>query len=191
MDELAHALKKDPVAYRQSLLTKTPRALAVLNLATQKAGWGTPLPAGTGRGVSVQFAFGTYMSQVAQVAVAKDGTIRVERVVCALDCGHTVNPDTIRAQIEGGIIFGLTGALYSEVTLKNGRIEQHNFDNYRMLRMNEAPTIEVYIVPSTEKPGGMGEPGTSGIAPAVSNAIFAVTGKRLRKLPLQPQLTKV
>jgi isoquinoline 1-oxidoreductase subunit beta len=191
IDELAHAAKQDPVAFRRQMLTKTPRAQAVLDLATQKAGWGTPLPAGHGRGVAVDFAFGTYMAYVAQVAVAKDGTVRVEHVVCALDCGQTVNPDTIRAQIEGGAMFGISAALFSEITIKNGRVEQHNFDNYRVLRINEAPTVEVNIVQNTEKPGGMGEPGTACVAPAVTNAIFAATGKRLRKLPIQPQMTKV
>jgi isoquinoline 1-oxidoreductase beta subunit len=190
IDELAAATRQDPVAYRRRMLTKTPRAQAVLDLAAEKAGWGTKLPPGQGRGVAVQFAFGTYMAQVADVTVAKDGALRVTRVVCALDCGQVVNPDTVRAQIEGGVIFGITGALYSEVTLKNGRIEQHNFDNYRMLRMNEAPAIEVYIVPSAEKPGGMGEPGTALLAPAVANAVYAATGKRCRKLPLQPQFQK-
>jgi isoquinoline 1-oxidoreductase beta subunit len=141
--------------------------------------------------VAVDFAFGTYMAQVADVSVAKDGTVRVDRVVCALDCGQTINPDTIRAQIEGGVIFGISGALFSEVTLQNGRIQQHNFDNYRVLRINEAPAVETYIVPSTENPGGMGEPGTACVAPAVTNAIFAATGKRIRRLPVQSAFTRV
>ena len=191
VDELAHAANEDPVAYRRRLLTKQPRAQAVLDLATRKAGWGEKLPAGKGRGVAVDFAFGTYMAQVADVSVAKDGTVRVDRVVCALDCGQTINPDTIRAQIEGGVIFGISGALFSEVTLQNGRIQQHNFDNYRVLRINEAPAVETYIVPSTENPGGMGEPGTACVAPAVTNAIFAATGKRIRRLPVQSAFTRV
>jgi isoquinoline 1-oxidoreductase beta subunit len=184
MDELATAAKQDPVAYRLALLDKTPRAKAVLELAAEKAGWGQPLPQGAGRGVSLQFAFATYMAQVAKVEVSKDGMVRVRRVVCAVDCGTAINPDTIRAQIQGAIIFGITAALHGEITLKDGRVEQTNFDTYQILRMNEAPTIEVHIVQSSELPGGMGEPGTSAIVPAVTNAIFAATGKRLRKLPV-------
>jgi isoquinoline 1-oxidoreductase subunit beta len=156
----------------------------VLDLAAEKAAWKKPLPAGIGRGISVVFGFGTYVAQVAEVSVAKDGAVKVHRVVCAVDCGQTVNPDTIRAQMEGGIIFGLTATLYGEITIKDGRIEQANFDSYRPLRMEEAPAIEVHIVDSKEEPGGIGEPGTSTIAPAVVNAIFALTGKRLRKLPV-------
>ena len=156
----------------------------MLELAAEKSGWGQKLPAGQGRGLSVQHVFGTYLSQVAEVEVAKDGSVRVKRVVCAVDCGQVVNPDTVRAQLESGVNFGITAALYGEITLKDGRVEQSNFDNYRMLRIDQAPMIEVYIVESTEAPGGMGEPGTSALAPAVANAIFAATGKRLRKLPL-------
>ncbi len=184
IDELAVAAKQDPVAYRLSLLDKAPRAKAVLALAAQKAGWGLPLPKGSGRGVSLQFVFGTYLAQVAEVVVSKDGEVRVPRVVCAVDCGIVVNPDTVQAQIQSGIIFGLTAALYGEITLKNGRVEQSNFDTYRVLRMDEAPAIEVHIVQSLEPPGGMGETGTSAIVPAVANAIFAATGKRLRKMPV-------
>lgn len=184
MDELAAAAKQDPVAYRLALLDKAPRAKAVLELAAEKAAWGQPLPQGVGRGVSIQFVFGTYMAQVAEVDVSKDGAVRVRRVVCAVDCGAVVNPDTVRAQIQSAIIFGVTAALHGEITLKDGRVEQTNFDTYQILRMNEAPAIEVYIVQSPEPPGGMGEPGTSAIIPAVTNAIFAATGKRLRKLPI-------
>ena len=188
IDELAAATKKDPVELRRSLLGKQPRALGVLDLAAEKAGWGTPLPDGVGRGVSVQFAMGSYLSQVAEVEVSKEGEVRVRRVVCAVDCGQIINPDTIVAQMEGGIIFGLGAALWSEVTLKGGRVEQHNFNDYRVLRINEAPLIEVHLVKNAEAPGGIGEPGTVGIAPAVTNAIFAVTGKRIRKLPIKDQL---
>jgi isoquinoline 1-oxidoreductase beta subunit len=184
MDELAAAAKQDPVAYRRALLDKTPRAKAVLDLAAEKAGWGQNLPRGVGRGVSIQFVFGTYMAQVAEVEVSKDGAVRVRRVVCAVDCGTVVNPDTVQAQVQGAIIFGITAALYGEITLKDGRVEQTNFDTYQVLRMNEVPAIEVHIVQSAEPPGGMGEPGTSAIVPAVTNAIFAATGKRLRKLPI-------
>ena len=184
IDELAAAAKQDAVAYRRALLDKSPRAKTVLDLAAEKAGWGQPLPQGTGRGVSLQHVFGTYMAQVAEVEVAKSGKVRVRRVVCAVDCGIVVNPDTVRAQIEGAVIFGITAALYGAITLKNGRVEQGNFDSYQMLRIDEAPAIEVHIVPSVEAPGGMGEPGTSLIVPAVTNAIFAATGKRLRTLPV-------
>jgi isoquinoline 1-oxidoreductase beta subunit len=184
IDELAAAAKQDAVAYRRALLDKSPRAKAVLELAAEKAGWGQPLPRGVGRGVSVQFAFATYMAQVAEVEVSKDGVVRVRRVVCAVDCGTVVNPDTVQAQIQSAVIFGITAALDGEITLKDGRVEQINFDTYQVLRMNEAPTIEVHIVQSVEPPGGMGEAGTSAIVPAVTNAIFAATGKRLRKLPV-------
>jgi isoquinoline 1-oxidoreductase beta subunit len=190
IDELAAAAKQDPVAYRRALLDKSPRAKAVLELAAEKAGWGQKLPEGVGRGVSVQFAFATYMAQVAEVEVSKDGTVRVRRVICAVDCGTAVNPDTIQAQIQSAIIFGITAALYGEITLKDGRVEQTNFDTYQVLRMNEAPAIEVHIVPSFEPPGGMGEPGTSAIVPAVTNAIFAATGKRVRKLPVDTTALK-
>jgi isoquinoline 1-oxidoreductase beta subunit len=186
MDELAATAKKDPVDYRRALLDKAPRAKAVLQLAADKAGWGQPLPKGSGRGVAIQFVFGTYMAQVAEVEVSKDGEVRVRRVVCAVDCGSVVNPDTVRAQIQGAVIFGISAALFGRITLKDGRVEQSNFHTYQVLRINEAPAIEVHIVQSTEPPGGMGEAGTSAIVPAVTNAIFAASGKRLRKLPVDP-----
>ena len=155
---------------------KNPRApKECLNWLPKRLAGGRELPAGQGRGLSVQHVFGTYLSEVAEVEVAKDGPVRVKRVVCAVDCGQVVNPDTVRAQLESGVIFGITAALYGAITLKDGRVEQSNFDNYRMLRIGEAPKIEVYIVESTEAPGGMGEPGTSALAPAVANAIFAAT----------------
>ena len=141
-------------------------------------------PRGVGRGVSVQFVFATYLAQVAEVEVAGDGAVRVRRVVCAVDCGSVVNPDTVEAQIQSAIMFGITAALHGEITLKDGRVEQGNFDTYEILRMNEAPAIEVHIVHSAEPPGGMGEAGTSAVVPAVANAIFAATGKRLRKMPI-------
>jgi isoquinoline 1-oxidoreductase beta subunit len=190
IDEMATAAKQDPVAYRRALLDKSPRAKAVLDLAAEKAGWGQALPKGSGRGVSLQFVFGSYLAQVAEVEVSKEGAVRVRRVVCAMDCGTVVNPDTVQAQIQSGIIFGVTAALYGEVTLKNGRVEQTNFDTYQMLRMNEAPAIEVHVVRSTEPPGGMGETGTSAIVPAIANAVYAATGKRLRKMPIDPGLLK-
>jgi len=185
IDELAAAAKMDPVKYRRALLGKSPRARAVLDLAAVKAGWGQPLPSGRGRGISLLHGFGeTYIAQVAEVSVSKAGDVRVHRVVAAVDCGMIVNPDTVKAQMEGGIIFGLSAALFSEITLKGGRVEQSNFHNYRVLRINEAPVIEVHLVKSAEAPGGLGEPPTSGAAPAVTNAIFAATGKRVRKLPI-------
>ncbi|GEP57542.1 xanthine dehydrogenase family protein molybdopterin-binding subunit [Reyranella soli] len=190
MDELAAAAKQDPVAYRLALLDKTPRTKAVLTLAAEKAGWGQALPAGIGRGVSVQNVFGSHLAQVAEVEVAKDGTVRVRRVVAAIDCGIVINPDTVRAQIESATIFGISAALYGEITVKDGRVEQSNFDTYRVLRLDEAPKIEVHIVQSGDAPGGMGEPGTSAIVPAIANAIFAATGKRLRKMPIDSELLK-
>jgi isoquinoline 1-oxidoreductase beta subunit len=190
IDEMAAAAKQDAVAYRRSLLDKSPRAKAVLDLAAEKAGWGQSLPKRSGRGVSLQFVFGSYLAQVAEVEVSKEGAVRVRRVVCAVDCGTVVNPDTVQAQIQSAIVFGATAALYGEITLKNGRVEQTNFDTYQMLRMNEAPAIEVHIVKSTEPPGGMGETGTSAIVPAIANAIFAATGKRLRKMPVDASVLK-
>ena len=190
IDELAAAAKQDPVAYRLALLDKTPRAKAVLALAADKAGWGEKLPPRVGRGVSIQNAFATYMAMVADVEVAKDGTVRVRKVVCAVDCGTVINPDTVQAQIQSAAMFGITAALYGEITLKNGKVEQTNFDSYQILRMNEAPKVEVHIVQSQEPPGGMGEAGVSAIVPAVANAIFAATGKRLRKMPVDPKVLK-
>jgi isoquinoline 1-oxidoreductase beta subunit len=191
IDELAVAAKQDPVAYRRALLDKSPRAKSVLELAAEKAGWGKPLPERVGRGVSLQFVFATYLAQVVEVEVSTDGAVRVRRVVCAVDCGTVVNPDTVRAQIQSAIIFGITAALHGEITLKGGRVQQSNFHDYQMLRINEAPAIEVYIVNSTEPPGGMGEAGTSAIVPAVTNAIYAATGKRVRKLPVADQAKQV
>lgn len=192
IDELAQAAKQDPVAFRRALLEKSPRTLGVLNLAAEKAGWGKPLApiAGrkVGRGISTQFAFGSYMAQVAEVSVGPGGDVQVHRVVCAVDCGQAVNPDGIIAQMEGGIVFGASAALWNEITLANGRVQQTNFGDYRMMRINEAPVVEVHIVNSRDEPGGIGEPGTAGIAPALTNAVFAATGKRIRKLPIGEQL---
>jgi len=192
IDELAGAARQDPVAFRRALLEKSPRTLGVLNLAAEKAGWGKPLKpvAGrkVGRGVSTQFAFGSYMAQVAEVSVGPDGDVRVHRVVCAVDCGQAINPDGIVAQMEGGIVFGASAALWNEITLDKGRVQQTNFGDYRMMRINEAPVVEVHIVNSHDEPGGIGEPGTAGIAPALTNAVFAATGKRIRKLPVGEQL---
>jgi len=192
IDELAAASKQDPVAFRRALLGKSPRAMAVLNLATKEAGWGKLLPPGHGRGVALLYSgWDTYLAQVAEVEITGSGEVRVRRIVCAVDCGTIVNPDIVKAQIESGVVFGISGALWGEITLKNGRVEQSNFNDYRVLRMNETPTIDVHLVRNGEAPGGIGEPGTAVTAPALANAIFAVTGKRLRKLPLQPGLALV
>jgi len=190
IDEMAAAAKQDSVAYRRALLDHNPRAKAVLDLAAEKAGWNSPLPKGRGRGIALQNVFGSYLAQVAEVEVARDGSVRVHRVFCAIDCGTVINPDTVQAQIQSGVMFGVTAALFGEITLKNGRVEQSNFDTYQILRMNEAPAIEVHIVKSSEAPGGMGEAGTSGIVPAVANAVFAATGKRLRKMPIDANALK-
>jgi isoquinoline 1-oxidoreductase beta subunit len=183
IDELATAAQKDPVRYRRALL-REPRLRAVLDLAADRAGWGTGLPAGSGRGVSIQFAFGSYLAQVAEVSMGRDGQPRVERVVCAMDCGQVVNPDTVRAQLEGGVTFGLSAALGNEITITNGRVQQSNFHDFPSLRMPEAPRVEVHLVASAESPGGVGETGTSCVAAALCNAIYAATGKRIRTLPV-------
>ncbi len=185
LDEVAYAGGKDPYQLRRTLLATQPRMLAVLDLAAQKANWGGKLPNGVGRGIAGHFSFDSYVAQVVEASVEKDGRVRVHRVVCAVDCGRTINPDTVRAQMEGGIIFGLTAALKSEITLKDGRVVQSNFYDYPMLRMFESPEIEVHIVPSETDPTGVGEPGVPPIAPALANAIFAVTGKRVRRLPIR------
>ncbi len=184
LDELAHAAGADPVDFRRKLLKGHPPHLAVLNLATEKGDWGKPLPAGWGRGVAVHESFNTYVAEVAEVSVKDDGSYKVERVVCAVDSGLPVTPDVIKAQMEGGIGFGLSAALHSAITLKDGRAVQSNFDDYRILRLEEMPRVEVHIVESEAAPTGVGEPGVPPIAPAVVNAIFAATGKRIYKLPI-------
>ncbi|MEK6375558.1 MAG: xanthine dehydrogenase family protein molybdopterin-binding subunit [Acidobacteriota bacterium] len=183
IDELAHAAGKDPVDYRRVLLKDHPRNLGVLNLAAQKAGWGSALPAGRARGIAVHESFGSFVAQVAEVSI-KDGRIRVHRVVCAIDCGVAVNPAAVAAQMESGIAFGLSAALHSALSLKDGRVQESNFHDYEVLRMDEMPHVETYIVPSTEKMGGVGEVGVPPIAPAVANAVAVLTGQRLRELPL-------
>jgi isoquinoline 1-oxidoreductase beta subunit len=190
MDELAHAAKQDPVAYRKALLGHDPRALAVLSLAAEKAGWGSPLPARHGRGISVQFAFGSYLSAVAEVEVAADGSVKVKRIVCAVDCGMYVNPDTIEAQVQGGTLFGLTAALHGSITFKEGRVEQSNFDSYLPMRIDEVPVVETHLIKNAEAPGGIGEAPTAIVSAAVTNAIFAATGKRVRSLPIDTNSLK-
>ena len=188
IDECAAAAKQDPVQYRRSLV-KDARMKAVLELVVEKSGWGKPLPAGHGRGIAVQFAFGSYMGQVTEVSLGEDGKVRVERVVCALDCGQLVNPDSVHAQMQGGVMFGLSAALFNEITFARGRVEQSNFDDFRSLRIHEAPRVETHIIPSSESPGGVGETGTACAAAALCNAIYAATGKRIRILPVSRTLT--
>ena len=187
IDECAAAAGQDPVQYRRGLV-KEARMKVVLELAAQKSGWGSPLPAGHGRGIAIQFAFGSYMAQVTEVSLGGDGKVRVERVVCVLDCGQLVNPDSVHAQMQGGVMFGLSAALFNEITFAQGRVQQSNFDNFRALRIHEAPRVETHIIPSSESPGGVGETGTACAAAALCNAIFAASGKRIRTLPVSRTL---
>lgn len=183
VDELAHAAGADPYEFRRGLLAKAPRHLGVLELAATRAGWGTPLPAGRARGIAVVHSFGSYVAQVAEVSI-EGRRVRVHRVTCAVDCGIVVNPNTVEAQMQSAIVFGLTAALYGQSTVENGAVVQGNFDTYPMLRIHEMPQVDVHIVPSSESPTGIGEPGTPPIAPAVVNAVFALTGQRIRRLPI-------
>ena len=185
IDELAAKAGKDPFEYRRALLAKNPRALAVLEKAAAMSGWETPLGHRRGRGISVQTVFGSFLAEVAEVTVSDAGEVNVDRVCAAMDCGVAVNPDTIKAQLQSGIIFGITGVLHGEITLKKGRVEQNNFYDYEMLRIDKSPKIEIEIIKSTEAPGGMGEPGTSALTPAVLNAVYAATGVRFRKTPIK------
>lgn len=204
MDEIAHATGKDPLALRLELIAVKEKASGesdnesdaavdvarlkhVLELAAEKSGWGTPLPAGRGRGIAGLYGFGSYLAHVAEVTVAKDGTVHVDRMVTVVDCGQVINPDMVAAQVEGGVAFGLTAALYSNIVIDKGRVQQTNFNDYPMLRIQDMPRVVVHIVPSHEAPGGMGEPSVPSVGPAVGNAIFAATGKRLRRLPFQTQ----
>jgi len=188
VDEMAKAAGKDPLEFRREMLAQEPRPLGVLNLAAEKAGWRKPLAPGRYRGIAVVESFGSFVAEVAEISLdRKAGAVKVHRVVAAVDCGRYVNPETIRAQIEGGIIYGLTAALKGEITIANGRVEQANFNDYDMLRIHEAPAVEVYIVQSKDGPGGIGEPGTPPIAPAVCNAILAATGKPVRQLPIKAE----
>jgi len=185
VDELAHSAGKDPFEFRRALLDKHPRHKRVLEFVAEKAGWGKALSNGRGRGLAVHESFGSYVAQVAEVSISKDRGLRVHRVVCAVDCGPVVKPNIVRAQMEGGIVFGLTAALYGEITFEKGRVRQGNFHDYPMLRMHEMPQIEVHIVPSEDKMGGAGEVGVPPVAPAVANAVFALTSKRIRRLPIR------
>ena len=183
LDELAHAAARDPLEIRRAMLAKHPRHLATLNLVAERAGWDRPLPGGRARGIALHESFNSVVAQVAEISLRPDGLPRVHRVVCAVDCGTAINPDIVRAQMEGGIGYGLAGALWSEVTLVAGRVQQRNFDGYRPLRIDEMPAVEVHIVPSGEAPTGVGEPGVPPIAPAVANAYFQLTRRRIRRLP--------
>jgi isoquinoline 1-oxidoreductase subunit beta len=190
VDEMAAAAGKDPYEFRRGLLGKQPRYRGALDLAAQRAGWGEPLPPGVHRGIAVAQSFGSYVAEVAEVSVGKDGKVKVHRVVAAVDCGMIVNPEIIKRQVESAIVYGLSAALYGKITFKDGRVEQSNFHDYPVLRIDEMPKVEVHIVASSEPPGGMGEPGLPPLAPAVANAIFAATGKRLRKLPVDSEELK-
>ncbi|HVH83345.1 MAG TPA: molybdopterin cofactor-binding domain-containing protein, partial [Steroidobacteraceae bacterium] len=184
IDEMAHAAKQDPVAFRLALLADKPRHRAVLEKAAQTAGWGTAAPAGRFRGVALHESFGSIVAEVAEISLDGGKTLRVHKVTCAIDCGRAMNPDTVVAQMESGVVFGLTAAFYGEIMIKDGRVDQANFDTYPMLKLAQTPAIEVHIVESGAKLGGIGEPGTPPIAPAVANALFAATGTRIRSLPL-------
>jgi len=187
IDELAAAAGEDPYRFRRRLLAAAPRLRGVLELAAERAGWDQPLPAGRYRGIAAVGSIGTYVAQVAEVSVAGDGAVRVHRVVCAVDCGWVINPDTIAAQMEGGIVYGLNATLNEQITIRDGRVEQSNFHDYPIIRMSDVPEVQVHIVSSTEEPGGVGEASTPAIAPAVANAVFAATGKRIRRLPIRPE----
>src|SRR6266403_801501 len=191
MDELARKAGKDPIAFRRDMLGKNPRLLAALNLAAEKSHWGQPLPARVGRGVCAQPSFGSFIATVVEAEIDEQGEVHLRRVTSAVDTGIAVNPDTIVAQVEGGLIFGLTAALYGEITIDKGRVQQSNFNDYRMLRIDQAPKIEVHVVKSGEAPGGIGEAGTNAGPPALRNAIFAATGVALRRLPIDRSLISV
>ncbi|TCN14869.1 xanthine dehydrogenase family protein molybdopterin-binding subunit [Sinorhizobium americanum] len=184
IDELAHAAGVDPQEYRRRLLQHKPRLLAALDLAAEKAGWAAALPPGKGRGIALSEDFGSFAAMISEVSIGDDGSLKTERIICAVDCGQVINPDTVEAQIQSGIIYGLSAALYGRITVQNGAVVESNFDDSPVLRINETPKIEVHIVPSSEAPGGIGEVGTPGVAPSLLNAIFVATGKRLRSLPI-------
>jgi len=183
IDELAHATAQDPLTFRESLLTDAPRYLAVLQLAAKKSNWGEPLPNGRARGIALHESFGSIVAEVVEASI-QDGKPKVHKVVCAIDCGTVVNPNTVAQQMQSSVNFGLTAALYGKIDIKDGVVQQTNFTNYPMLQMADAPRVETWIIPSTRAPAGVGEPGVPPIAPALCNALFALTGNRIRKLPL-------
>jgi isoquinoline 1-oxidoreductase beta subunit len=187
IDELANSLKIDPVDYRLRLLKQSPRHTAVLKQAAQESDWGKPLKNNHYQGVSCHASFGTYVAQIAEVSVNNEGSVHVHRVVCAVDCGQAVSPITIKAQMEGSIVYGLSATLNGEITIENGAVKQSNFHDFQVLRMDQMPTIDVAIIKSSEPPSGIGEPGLPPIAPAVANAVFSATGKRIRKLPIKAE----
>jgi isoquinoline 1-oxidoreductase beta subunit len=192
IDELAHRAGIEPVDYRRRLLSANPRLLKTLELAAEKSGWSAALPAGSGRGVALSEDFGSFAAMVAEVSVADNGALTVKRIACAVDCGQVINPDTVDAQIQSGIVYGLSAALYGRITVENGAVVEGNFDDAPVLRMHEMPRIDVHIVASAEAPGGIGEVGTPGVGPALLNAIFVATGTRLRSLPIEAsQLRRV
>jgi isoquinoline 1-oxidoreductase beta subunit len=185
IDELAHAAGRDPLEFRLALLAHSPRHRSVLTLASEKAGWGKRLPEGHHQGIAVYHSFASWCAQIAELSIAEDGTVKVHRVVCAIDCGTVVNPDTVASQMEGSIVFGLSAALKGEITIEGGQVQQKSYEDYPIVTLAEMPEVEVYILPSQEPPGGVGEPGVPPVAPAVANAVFAATGRRLRRLPLR------
>jgi len=188
IDELARKAQMDPIDFRRAHLGKTPRLQAALDLVREKSGWGSALPARCGRGVSAQTSFGTFIATVVECEVDKSGEVKLRRVTTALDTGIAVNPDTIIAQLQGGHIFGLTAALYGEITLEKGRVQQSNFHDYRMLRIDQIPPIDIHLIKSDAPPGGIGEPGTTAAIPALRNAIYAATGVALRRMPIDRKL---
>jgi isoquinoline 1-oxidoreductase beta subunit len=191
IDRMAHAAGQDGVAYRRALLKDAPRNLAVLNLAADKAEWGKPLPSGHYHGIAVHASFRSYVAQIVEISLDQNANLVVHKVTCAIDCGLTINPENVKAQMEGGILFGLTMAKYGELSISNGKVDQNNFYDYRIARMNETPEIEVHLIPHTgQAMGGVGETGVPPLAPALANALFAATGKRIQSLPLMNQSFK-
>ena len=186
IDELAHIAKKDPFEYRRKLLWRSPRLRRALEVAAEKAGWGKPLPAGHGLGIAAVESFGSSVAEVVEASVERNGAVQIHRIVAAVDCGPVVNPDTLEAQVEGGIVYSLSSVLKDEITIDKGHVVQSNYDDYRILTIGDMPKVQVYIIPSTEAVGGIGEPGLPPVAPALCNAIFAATGKRIRRLPIKP-----
>ena len=191
MDELARKAGKDPIAFRRDMLGKEPRLRAALDLVAEKSNWGQALPARAGRGVSAQPSFASFIATVVEAEVDEQGEVRLRRITSAVDTGIAVNPDTIAAQLQGGLIFGLTAALYGEITIDKGRVQQSNFNDYRMLRIDEVPQIDVHVIKSGEAPGGIGETGATAGPPALRNAIYAATGVALRRLPIDRDLLAV